>query len=165
VTGTTVDIGPVWPGLLVAYNDRSLLDLTCSGSLDCRLEMVDRASQQSRPVSQKPPSDLLAWPFFVTSLSPDGAWLAHVNGPSDPTLTVYDLLGDGTPISHQIVAAGSFGPPGERASFGFSPDGRWLVLLDPSDTVELWPVGRSRPPVRITVPGLHGLTALSVAPA
>ena len=161
VTGTAVDIGPVWPGLLVAYNDRSLLDLTCSGSLDCRLEMVDRASHESRAVSQKP-SDVATSPPFETSLSPDGAWLAHVNG---PTLTVYDLVGDGTPISHEIFAAAGLGPLGQAAPFAFSPDGRWLVFLDSSDTVELWPVGTPQPPVTITVPGLHGLTALSVAPA
>ncbi len=164
VTATAVDIGPVWPGLLVAYNDQSLLNLTCTGSLDCRLEMVDRASLQSRPVSQKP-SDVAASPFVETSLSPDGAWLAHVDGPTESTLTVYDLLGDGTPISHEILSAAGFGPPDQRPSFAFSSDGRWLVFLDPSDMVELWPVGRPQPPVTITVPGLHGLTALSVAPA
>jgi hypothetical protein len=163
VTGTAVDIGLVGSrGFIIAYNDRSLLDLTCSGSLDCRLELVDRVSRQSRPVSQKPPIDLLASPLLATSLSPDGAWLAHVNGPSVQKLTVYDLLGDGTPMSHEIWAGPfglSQGPP-----FAFSPDGRWLVFLDPSDTVELWPVGSPQPPVTITVPGLHGLTALSVAP-
>jgi hypothetical protein len=156
-----VDIEPVWPRVPVAYNDRALLDLTCTGSLDCRLELVDRASRHSRPLSQKPPSDLLAPSFIENSLSPDGAWLAHVNnGPPDgPTLTIYDLLGDGTPISHRILAS-AFGTP-----FAFSPDGRWLVFLDPSDTVRLWPVGRPQPPVTITSPGLHDLTALSVAPA
>jgi hypothetical protein len=149
----------------VAYNDRSLVDLTCTGSLDCRLELVDRASQQSRPVSQTPPSDLAMLPFFVTSLSPDGAWLAHVNFTDESTLTVFDLLGDGTPSSHHILAAGPFGGPGAPATFAFSPDGRWLVFLDPFDTVALWPVGTPQPPLTITVPGLHNLTALSVAPA
>jgi hypothetical protein len=158
-----VDIEPVWPRVPVAYNDRSLLDLTCTGSLDCRLELVDRASRQSRPVSQKPPSDLLESTLQM-SLSPNGAWLAHVSGPPDkPTLTVYDLLGGGTPMSRRIWAAGAIGIVG--SSFAFSPDGRWLVCLDPSDTVELWPVGRPQPPVTITVPGLQNVTALSVAPA
>jgi hypothetical protein len=164
VTGTAVDIGLVWPREPVAYNDRSLLDLTCTRSLNCRLDLVDRASRHSRPVSQK---TLAALPFFETSLSPDGAWRAQLSDPSKPTMTVYDLLGDGTPISHEIVAPARFVGFGSSAPvpFAFSPDGRWLVLLDPSDAVELWPVGRPQPPVRITVPGLHGLTALSVAPA
>ena len=161
VTGTAVDIGPIWPRQPLAYNDRSLLDLTCSGSLDCQLEMVDRASQQSRPVSPTP-SDVA--PFFEMSLSPDGAWLARVNGQSAQTLTLYDLLGDATPISHEIFPPTSFGPLAPRAPFAFSPDGRWLVFLDLSDTVELWPVGTPQPPLTITVPGLPGLTALSVAP-
>jgi hypothetical protein len=162
VTGTAVEIERVWPGLILAYNDRSLLGLTCTGSLDCRLEMVDRASQQSRPVSQKP-SDVAH--VFVASLSPDGAWLALVNGASGSTLTVYDLVGDGTPISHDVAGSFGPGPADQHAPVVFSPDGRWLVFLDPSDTVELWPVGRPEPPVTVTVPGLHGLTALSVAPA
>ena len=53
--------------------------------------------------------------------------------------------------------------PGAPANFAFSPDGRWLVFLDPFDTVELWPLGPPQPPLTITVPGLHDLTALSVA--
>jgi hypothetical protein len=44
VTGTAVNIGPVWPRAPVAYNDQSLLDLTCTGSPDCQFELVDRAS-------------------------------------------------------------------------------------------------------------------------
>jgi hypothetical protein len=56
-----------------------------------------------------------------------------------------------------------FGGPGAPANFAFSPDGRWLVFLDPFDTVELWPLGPPQPPLTITVPGLHDLTALSVA--
>jgi hypothetical protein len=126
--------------------------------------LVDRASQQRHPVSQKPNDEASGGFYEPPVLSPDSAWLALINtSPSKQTVTVYDLLGDGTPVSHQI--AGSFGPIGLRAPVGFSPDGRWLVFLDPSDTVELWPVGRPEPPVTITVPGLHGLTALSVAPA
>jgi hypothetical protein len=82
-------------------------------------------------------------PLFATSLSPDGAWLAHVSGFDKPTLTVYDLLGDGTPISHQILAAGPLGTVGQRAPFAFSPDGRWPVFLDPSDRVGLWPGGNT----------------------
>jgi hypothetical protein len=165
VTGTAVDVGPAWPRVPVAYNDRSLVDLTCTGSLDCRLELVERASQQSRPVSQTPPSDLLASPLFATSLSPDGAWLAHITGLGDPTLTVYDLLGDRTPSSHHILAAAPLGSAYVPANLAFSPDGRWLVWLDQSDAVELWPVGTPQPPMTLTVPGLHNLTALSVAPA
>jgi hypothetical protein len=132
------------------------------GSLDCRLTMLDRASQQSHPVSQKPRDVAYTTRFFGASLSPDGAWLAVVD-PSATTLTVHALLGDGTPISHQIAGSVAALDPG--ASFAFSPDGRRLVFLEASDTVELWPVGRPEPPVTITVPGLHGLTALSVAPA
>jgi hypothetical protein len=161
ITGTTVEIGPTWPRLAVAYNDRSLVDLTCTGSLDCRLEMVDRATQQSRPLDADA-SDI-ASSFFATALSPDSGWLAHVDGRS--ALTVYDLRGDGTPISHEILAAPSFGSDGQPASFAFSADGRWLVFLGPADTVELWAVGTPQPPVAITVPGLSGLTTLAVAPA
>jgi hypothetical protein len=161
ITGTTVDIGPTWPRLAVAYNDQSLLDLTCTGSLDCRLEMVDRATKRSRPINAD--ANDIASSFFASALSPDGAWLAHVAGRS--ALTVYDLRGDGTPISHEILAAPSFGSDGQPASFAFSPDGRWLVFLGPADTVELWPVGTPQPPVAITVPGLNGLTTLAVAPA
>jgi hypothetical protein len=80
-------------------------------------------------------------------------------------LTVFDLLGDGTPISHQVFAAGLSGSPSAHANFTLSPDGRWPVFLDPSDTVGLWSVETPQPPVMITVPGLHDLTAPSVAPA
>jgi hypothetical protein len=163
VTGTALAIGPVWPRLAVAYNDQSLLDLVCTGSLDCRLEMVDRATHHTHPVNAKPTD--VAWPFFDSALAPDGGWLAHVDGRSPPTLTVYDLRGDGTPISHEVLAAASFGPVGPAASFAFSPDGRWLVFLGAADTVELWAVGTPQPPVTISVPGLSDLTALSVAPA
>jgi hypothetical protein len=161
ITATTLEIGPTWPRLAVAYNDGSLLDLNCTGSLDCRLEMVDRATHRSRPINADP-SDITR-SFFATALSPDGAWLAHVDGRS--ALTVYDLRGDGTPISHEILAAPSFGSVGQPASFAFSADGRWLVFLGPADTVELWLVGTPQPPVAITVPGLNGLTTLAVAPA
>jgi WD40 repeat protein len=163
VSGADVQIGPVWPRVPVAYNDAYLLDVTCSGSLDCRLERVNRFSQQSRPVSQKPGA--VAAPFYDTVLSPDGGWLAHVDGGSQPTLTVYDLRGDGAPVSHEILAAASFGPLGGPSSFAFSPDGRWLVFLGPSDTLDLWSVGTPQPPLAIAVPGLEGLTGLSVAPA
>jgi hypothetical protein len=170
VTGTTVDIEPVWPRVPVDYNDWFLLDKTCTGSQDCRLELVDRASQQSRPVSQKPlEAPLLYGPPLEarldwTALSPDGAWLAQPNDSGE--LALYDLLGDGPPISHPMLDGPlGPGPIGRPPPFAFSPDGRWLVFLGQSDTVELWPVGTPQPPVTITVPGLHDVTALSVAPA
>jgi hypothetical protein len=169
VTGTAADIGPVWPWPPVAYNDRSVLDMTCTGSLDCGLEVVDRASQQSRPVSLKP-EDLARSGVLGSLLSPNGAWLAHVDAPDEATMRVYDLLGNGTPISHRIMPpvysqGPVFGDLRLQPNFGFSPDGQWLIFLDQSDAVELWPVGRPQPPLTVTVPGLHGLTALSVAPA
>src|SRR5262249_2505690 len=122
VTGTAVDIGPVWPRLPVAYNDHSLLDLTCNGSLVCHLDIVERASQPSRPVAQDA-SDV-ASRFFDTSLSADGAWLARVDGQSPPKLTVFDLRGNGAPMSQEIMSAPSFGPLDQSASYAFSPDGK-----------------------------------------
>jgi hypothetical protein len=163
VTGTAVTIGEVWPQSPVAYNDRYLVDLTCNGALNCRLEMADRATRQGHPISENPGD--LASPYYDAMLSPDGAWLAHVDGRNQPTLTVYDLRGGGTPVAHEILAGASFGPLGQPASFAFSPDGRWLVFLGPTDSIELWAVGTPQPPVTITVPGLDSLTALSVAPA
>jgi hypothetical protein len=163
VTGTAVAVALQWPRLPVAYNDASLLDLSCDGSLNCRLQIVDRATRRTRAVRQAP-GDVVS-PYLESLLSPDGAWLAHIDGRGEPTLTVYDVRGDGTPISHEILAGSSFGPLGQPVSFGFSPDGRWLAFLGVANDIELWAVGTTEPPLSIVVPGGHDLSGLSVAPA
>src|SRR6516165_5631792 len=123
-------------------------------------------ARHEHPAAGKPDQDLSPGRADRCAPSPILPEHGHSAGPprplclGDPPLTVFDLLGDGTPISHQVVAAGLCGRAGARANFTLSPDGRWLVFLDPSETVGLWPVETPQPPVTVTVPGLRNLTTL-----
>jgi hypothetical protein len=163
VDGTDVRVDHVWPRPPIAYNDGSLLDVSCTADMTCGLEMVDRASGTTRSVAQNPP-DVDAG-YFESIISPDGAWLAHVNYDGDgPQLEVYDLRSDGPPISHQILASATFGVLGSPTSYGFSPDGKWLVFLGLPGQIELWQVGTPQAPVTFAVPGLYDVATLSVVP-
>jgi hypothetical protein len=164
VDGQSVFIEHIWPRVPVVVTPTTFLDLTCSSGLDCQLAVIDRATGAARPVPT--PAEQLFNGYYAfavpDTLSPDGRWLAHLDySGSGPRLVVYDLVAGGVAVDRPVM--GSFYGGIRALPFAFSSDGRFLVFVDVSGDLAVWPVG-SGDPHRISLPGLSDIASMSVLP-
>jgi hypothetical protein len=110
--------------------------LRCDETLKCRIEVVDLASGNRRPIPASKPQDGPA------SLAPDGAHLAQVitspDGDREVLLVFNTATGD--TLLHAPYEGLSYqaGPP------RWSPDGRWLFWSD-ARGLEAWNIDRIQP--------------------
>jgi hypothetical protein len=165
--GQTVSIEHVWPRVPVVVTPTTLLDLACSDQLDCQLSVVDRATGAARPVAT-PPEQLFSGYYYAFAasdvLSPDGRWLAHLEySGQSPRLVVHDLTDGRVAVDREII--GSFYGGIRALPFSFSADGKFLLFVDISGDLGVWPVGSADAPHRLRLDGVSAISSMSVLPA
>jgi hypothetical protein len=166
VDGEALSIEHVWPRVPVVVTPTTFLDLVCSNELDCHLAAVDRVTGATRPAAT-PPDQLFSgyYAAFTGSdaLSPDGRWLAHLEySGQSPRLLVHDLVDGGVVVDRPIV--GAFYGGIRSLPFTFSPDGTFLLFVDISGDLGVWPVGSPDPPHRLRVDGVNAISSMSLLP-
>jgi hypothetical protein len=163
VDGTTVSVERTSPRVPLTYSDSSLLELACSSTLDCHVELIDRASGAARPVAVPPPDFFFAsFSPYDSALSPDGKWLARIErGGENGRLLVYHV--DSGEVALRAEITPNFGVL-HQLPFGFSADGRWLVYVDGDSDINVWSVGSADAPLIVELPGLQSINSVSVAP-
>jgi hypothetical protein len=166
VDGRSLSIEHIWPRVPMIVTPTAFLDLVCSNALDCHLEVVDRITGAVRPVAT-PAQELFNGYYYGFSppdvLSADGRWLAHLEySGQSPRLVVYDLTAGRVAVDHEII--GSFYGGIRALPFSFSVDGRFLLFVDLTGDLGVWPVGSPDPPHRVAITGVGSISSLSVLP-
>ncbi|HEV2070468.1 MAG TPA: hypothetical protein VGR26_11785 [Acidimicrobiales bacterium] len=131
---------PIGHGRLLAGSGETIARASCEG-LQCRLRLSD--VRVGKDVEVQEPPETFVVPEGPSAFSPDGRWLAvdaHTpRGGAVALVNVADSRITGVHRSRIDSDSGSI--------FAFSPDSRWLFLLDPSGTVLAHRLGTNEPRV------------------
>lgn len=129
---------PLAAGIAVAADGTTLALLDCPGDQPpCSLTLLDRATGSASPVELPEQVDGFELDGRAT-LSPDGRWLL-VTVTSDTASGV--ARGRGLAVVDVETASAQVVEPAQEdapvATGAFSPDGRWLFLAEPANSVEV----------------------------
>jgi len=117
---------------LLAVSATVLVERACDEQLECRLQVVDRATGVARPLELESVGSYFA--VLEGALSPDGRWLVLPNpGNSFAAAADAGVLVDLLTGEHWPFEAGFQGGPFQAAApsgIGWTPDGTWALWVD-----------------------------------